>query len=352
MIKYLVLGSLLLLTTACSEPEMKQLDRQQVAQQLKLHNEFLQPSESQVAINEDLLVQALPFTESYLIKRHAIYNSLRGLDLSPTEQKLADYLTIAERFPARYFPWPAHIDVVEHMLHRDISQQKIAEWVDFTADQLTLGLQSKLKLNKIELAALKAQLTALEDREGFSSVLIESLDSLTRYLEDYTPRGSIGLHGLPNGGPWYQSKLNYFAGTTDAPLNWLVKVQSQFTKLEAQTLKLPVELEHNHSLVEQWLGKQSMALAKGLDWQQGYYNLPVTASRHIKQMSESDKAFWLAMMETDLGVHYHAWTSQQAKVNLINRLNISPQQAQFLVADIIFYPAFSFSFAPVLKMTN
>jgi uncharacterized protein (DUF885 family) len=50
------------------------------------------------------------------------------------------------------------------------------------------------------------------------------------------------------------------------------------------------------------------------------------------------------MMESDIGIHYHAWTLPQAKVNLIKRLQMSPEEAQYLVEDIILYPGQSFSF--------
>jgi len=52
----------------------------------------------------------------------------------------------------------------------------------------------------------------------------------------------------------------------------------------------------------------------------------------------------LTMMETDIGIHYHAWTIEQAKVNLSKRLKVSEQTAQYLVEDIILYPGQSFSF--------
>ena len=67
-------------------------------------------------------------------------------------------------------------------------------------------------------------------------------------------------------------------------------------------------------------------------------------------LTMQDKAFWQTMMETDLGIHYQAWKRQQAKVNLQKRLQLTSQQADYLVDDIVFYPAFSFSYA--LLLTN
>jgi len=338
-----------MLLTGCSEPAIDYSDIEQVKQQLKVQNEFLQPLDTSLS-SEVALDSKLPFSESYLQTRHEIYRSLRAMDLTQPQQKLADYLSISERFPARYFPWPAHINVVENMLRNDsITDQEIAQWIGFTIKQLSLGLESKLKLNKIELNSLKSHVAKLEKIKGINQGISAALINLSQYLSNYIPRGSVGLHGLPNGASWYQSKLNYFAQKTDAPLTWLAKIQnrSEFSKQQIYTQIF--DGEHSVSLLEEWLMLNSFELIAGLDWEQSYYNLPLSVSSHIEKMSDSDKAFWLAMMETDLGIHYHAWTVQQAKVNLQKRVQLSDKQAAYAVENLIYFPAFSFAFASLLN---
>ena len=84
----------------------------------------------------------------------------------------------------------------------------------------------------------------------------------------------------------------------------------------------------------------------GLDWSTGYTLLPQRAN--ATQLEPADAQLYMAMTETDPGVHYHAWTLSQARLNLLKRLNISEEDARILVEDIIFYPGQSFSFAPQL----
>ncbi|MFY8325938.1 hypothetical protein [Pseudoalteromonas sp. ZZD1] len=348
MIKNLAVSILVLLLWGCSEPELKYSSIEQIDQQIKIQNVLLQPNKTPISVSVIKLAQ-LPFSEQYLEQRHTIYKSLRALTLDENTQQLADYLSISERFPARYFPWPSQVNVVENMLNNNVPQQQISDWIDFTAEQLSLGLQSKLKLNKIELAEFHLRLTELKSRDDLTEGLTKSLNSFNTYLQQYTPRGSVGLHGLPNGSPWYQSKLNYFAGKTDAPLKWLVKIQKQLANIDNIPFTLTLQQEHRQSVLEQWLESKSLDMVSGFDWSQGYYNLPLSASRALQNMSNDEKYFWLAMMETDIGIHYHAWTIQQAKVNLSKRLNLSSETAEYLVNDIVFYPAFSFSFASLLK---
>ncbi|XQF92064.1 hypothetical protein ACOBV9_10960 [Pseudoalteromonas espejiana] len=95
------------------------------------------------------------------------------------------------------------------------------------------------------------------------------------------------------------------------------------------------------SFVSEFL--KSTPIVQGLDWQTNYKILPSMASN--ASLNLSDKNLMLALMETDVGIHYHAWTLPQAKVNLIKRLSVTEDDAQYLVEDIILYPAQSFSFA-------
>ncbi|KTF14872.1 hypothetical protein [Pseudoalteromonas sp. H105] len=348
MRKYLGASLLILFLTACSEPVTHYADVNQVRHQLKLQNSLLQPLKNQT-IHEMKTESKLPYSESYLKTRHEIYRSLNAMNLTPSEQQLTDYLSIAERFPARYFPWPANINVVENMLNAEsLTEQQIVNWVEFTEQQLSKGLESKLKLSKLELNSLKSHITRAKQQANIPKDIAKALVNLDEYLADYIPRGSLGLLGLPNGAAWYQSKLNYFGQKTNPPLVWLTKIQSMLELSLQQKYTRSFSNDHSESLLEQWVNVHSDKLIEGLDWEQNYKNLPLSALALIETMTESDKVFWLAMMETDLGIHYHAWTAQQARVNLEKRVKLSSEQATYAVENLVYFPAFSFAFAPLL----
>lgn len=331
--------------SACSDGNKQYQSKEQAQQALYSLNQFLRPM-SEVASNSVSDPQ-WPFSDAYLKERHTIYQAMQSLALETADKQLLDHLIIAERFPQRYFSWPVYIPVLENMLeynqHQDITAG-IASWISFTQQQLVAAQESKLRLNSIELDALQTQVTKGLNRDDLPEVIKQSLTNFNTFLASYTPRGSAGLHGLSNGGSWYQSKLNYFSGATQAPINWLVAVQSQLKGSKQQVSLLNFAIDHQHSVLEQYFALNQNQII-GFDWAQNYQNLRITAEQARAELSNEERVFWLAMMETDLGIHYHAWTVQQAKVNLQKRLKMTPQQADYLVADIIFYPAYSFAFA-------
>ena len=290
--------------------------------------------------------EQLPFTDSYLARRHAIYQQLMQMKLSAAQTHQVNYLVIAERFPERYFAWPAHSDVLSNMLSivkNDAQYKNIEQWLIFVKSQLQSAEQSNLKLNKIEHNYLKHYVQQAINSTDIPIELNESLSVLNNYLMQYKPRGSIGLSGLANGSQWYQSKLNYFANDVLSPLEWLSLIDSKFKTMQSSTEQLTVGTSDVSQLSETFLKEMQVS---GLDWSTAYRLLPQLAS--TKQLTAADKRLYLAMMETDLGVHYHAWTLSQARLNLLKRLNISEEDARILVEDIIFYPGQSFSFASQL----
>ncbi|MGO2372921.1 MAG: hypothetical protein ACTH5C_11250 [Pseudoalteromonas prydzensis] len=334
--------------SACSDGNKQYQSKEQAEQALYSLNQFLRATSN--VISTGISESQWPFSDAYLKERHTIYQAMQSLELSASDKQLLDYLVIAERFPQRYFSWPVYIPVLENMLeynqHQDIAAG-IASWISFTQQQLVAAKESKLRLNSIELDALQTQVSKSLSRKDLPVVIKHTLTDFNAFLASYTPRGSAGLHGLSNGGPWYQSKLNYFSGATQAPINWLVAVQSQLKGSKQQAYPLNLATDHQHSVLEQRFSL-SKSQTTGFDWAQNYQNLRDSAQQAATGLSDAERIFWLAMMETDLGIHYHAWTVQQAKVNLLKRLKMTPQQADYLVADIIFYPAYSFSFAALV----
>lgn len=333
-----------LLLVSCSKPTdlFSSYEEAQTAL-ISLNSALSAPENSAVTV---LSNEQLPFTDAYLARRHVIYQQLMQMQLSAEQTNQVNYLVIAERFPERYFAWPAHIDVLSNMLSivkNDVQYKKVEQWLRFVKAQLKDAEQSNLKLNKVELNHLKGYVQHAMKSTNTPVELNDSLNDLNKYLTDYKPRGSIGLSGLANGSQWYQSKLNYFANNVLSPLEWLSRIDSKFKTMQSQKQQISVYASTASQLTKLLSIDSQIA---GLDWSTGYTLLPQRAN--AIQLAPADALLYMAMMETDLGVHYHAWTLSQARLNLLKRLNISAEEATLLVEDIIFYPGQSFSFAPQL----
>ena len=295
---------------------------------------------------DTLTDEQLVFSDAYLAKRHAIYQSLMDMQLESNQIAQVNYLVIAERFPERYFNWPAQINVLENMLAFDGTKHKpdnIIKWLKLTQDQLDSAKHSNLKLNKVELSLLNSYVDETLKNNKVQGALQSHLRAFSVYLSNYKVRGSVGLRGLANGSEWYQSKLNYFSGAVHSPLEWasLLNKKINMLKVTESISNVDVPKTHEYSFIVQVV--KSSKQIPGLGWQSHYLDLPSMAAN--MNASASNSALMLVMMETDVGIHYHAWTLPQAKVNLIKRLKISPEFAQYLVEDIILYPGQSFSFA-------
>ncbi|WP_405600070.1 MULTISPECIES: hypothetical protein [unclassified Pseudoalteromonas] len=350
MYKTLFLSLLLcLFLVACSRQEPVYNSFEEAQSALKDLNTSL--VRTNVLNSENVTNEQFVFSDTYLNKRHTIYQSLMDMQLKSNQIAQVNYLVIAERFPARYFPWPAQVNVLTNMLKQDSSDKgtdNIVTWLKLNQSTLNNARQSNLKLNKVELQLLKSYLLGAIDSYGIQPALKSHIRAFSDYLANYKPRGSLGLRGLPNGTEWYQSKLNYFSGEVHSPLEWVTLVNEQIKHLSIVAFEYTLSVSHQTSFLVQYLSDEQPI--EGLDWQSAYQDLPTMASN--MSMSDKDKMLMLAMMESDIGVHYHAWTLPQAKVNLMKRLEITQQEAQYLVEDIILYPGQSFSFIKKIMQSN
>ncbi|TMO05328.1 hypothetical protein [Pseudoalteromonas sp. S558] len=332
---------LCLLLVACSRQEPVYNSFEEAQSALKDLNTSLVRTN---ALNSEKVTnEQFVFSDAYLNKRHTIYQSLMDMQLKSNQIAQVNYLVIAERFPARYFPWPAQVNVLTNMLKQDSSDKgsdKIVTWLKLNQSTLNNAKQSNLKLNKVELQLLQNYVLSVIDSHGAQPALKSHIRTFSDYLASYKPRGSVGLRGLPNGTEWYQSKLNYFSGEVHSPLEWVTLVNEQIKQLSSVAFEHTLSASHQTSFLVQYLSDEQPI--EGLDWQSAYRDLPAMA--RAMSMSKIDKTLMLAMMETDIGIHYHAWTLPQAKVNLMKRLELAQNDAQYLVEDIILYPGQSFSF--------
>jgi hypothetical protein len=332
------------LLAGCSKETSRYGNFSQAKAALEQLNIVLNNSESNNQ-NKEIGTSAL-FSDKYLRQRHEIYQSLMNMTLTPGQRAQVNYLVIAERFPERYFAWPAQINVLKNIQLFASSNKDILtiKWLQSTLSKLKDAHQSKLKLNKIELSLIKGYLAKFKVTDEHSTELSSVFNELVDYLLVYKPRGSIGLSGLANGSEWYQSKLNYFSGEVHSPLEWVTLLNNEIKKLEPQPLNITLQSSHQQSFIVHYLAKEQAI--DGLDWLTNYQLLPEMAQQTL--LTNPSKTLMLALMETDVGVHYHAWTLPQAKVNLMKRLTLTEQQAKYLVEDIALYPAQSFSFAKKL----
>lgn len=334
-----------LFLTSCNQSD-KPFSSYEEAQNaiISLNVVFTEPLHNE---NNALLDKQLPFTDEYLKHRNTLYNRLMQTPLTSQQTHQLNYLVIAQRFPERYFSWPAQSNILANMLilsNGDDDAKKIKSWLAHVQQQLENAGESNLKLNKIELTYLKQYTQNAIASSSTPIDLQPALIQLNRYFEGYLPRASIGLYGLANGGQWYQSKLNYFSNRVHSPLQWLTIINEQLKNKPRVSYQSTITIGAGRSFMTQFLFSNDAK--KGLDWQTGYQQLPTQSKNKI--LSAADTVLLLALMETDLGIHYHAWTLPQAHINLRKRLEISMQDADELVKDIVLYPGQSFSFAQQL----
>lgn len=260
-------------------------------------------------------VKYLPFSEAYLKDRHLILKNVAFTTLTAEQQSELQYLIIQERYPERYLPWPAITNVAKHLN----SAQKAA-LQKLVVSKLKEAQESKIFYNRYEL----------EQLIDYSKS--DNLDDLQAYLEGYKPRSRLGLYQLPNGKEWYQSKINYYYSAVEKPITLLAKIQKVSSEQKSNSTIL-----ENFDLIE--VAKQNCKIEAGLNWIEKYINLPATFKNcDMSKLSEYRKAV-LVLAEVDLGIHYQAWSEQQALVTLVQKLEIDNIKAKALLKDIIFKPA-------------
>ncbi len=325
----LLVASVMLI--ACSEQTTKFNTVHEGQQELRNINNLLSNQ------NEHSKVTSWPFSESYLQARHLAYKGLQETELTDSQRAQLNYMIIAERYPERYFVWPIQRDVISNArLQSDFSEQGLAAWLELVETRLIAAEQSNLKLNKIELTLLHNMVTAhLNNNDNHVQT---ALNKLNQYLTQYKPRTKLGLVGLANGKDWYQSKLNYFSGVTKPPLDWLSEIQQALKQPHSADFLLPLTDSHTKPLVMSYFTQEHQH--DGFDWQLEF----IDPLQNKRELSEGEQYFWQVMMETDVGIHYHTWSEQQARVNLMKRLNVDQLQADWLIEDIVLYPAMSFIF--------
>ncbi|WP_240036261.1 hypothetical protein [Pseudoalteromonas sp. A757] len=279
-------------------------------------------------------ISVLPFTEGYLQLRHALLAS----DLDDSDvmaHKELDYLRIQERYPERYLPWPGNITVLKNVENR-VSGEELEQWLAFVTTKLKEADESNIRLNRFEREAIIKQLEN-------SAIDAPSRSTLLSYLGDYKPRAMLGLHQLPNGKEWYQSKLNFYGAIQESP-NKVLAILSKIDEKNSKSIVLNTTLNTQQPYILELLPANCQRIS-GLNWRDGFINVPSTVAKCTKAI-EQHKALIVTLMAVDLGIHYQGWSQKQAFVALNSKLALNEQQAQQLIANIVYFPATIFAAYP------
>ncbi|WP_052713258.1 hypothetical protein [Pseudoalteromonas rubra] len=330
-----VSSALLLLTmiSGCTEPHVK-LSHTDLSEQLNQLNWFSYPAASQT--RKPLQGEGsleLPFTETYLKKRHDLLLRADLDNFAETAAQEAQYLSIQQRYPERFLPWPVHLNLPVIAQAHQVASSQMDAWYGYVEARLNEARESKIVLNRVERQQLLDYLTSDITTQS------KAAQSLAEYLASYRVRSSLGMYQLPNGKEWYQSKLNFYSGTVNSPEALLGKLQNLAS--EAREGATRVNFSLNPPLVHQLLA--ACDKRAGLNWRDGFVSLQQTASQCEQILTNGERLFAVAMMEVDLGVHYFAWSQKQAMLALQSRLALNEDQAFVVLKDILFFPATSFA---------
>lgn len=313
---YLIILPILILLSACTE-QQKLSSFEEVQSQLKNINVVLSANSK----NEQS--ELLPFSEAYLKQRHIALNSADLQLLTKYQVNELKYLIIQERYPERYLPWPAAINVA-----MNLSEEQKKEWQKLVLKRLEDAKQSKILYNRNELKKLKMYSKS------------ESLTELNDYFKTYKPRSRLGIYQLPNGKEWYQSKVNHYLGSVENPQVVLANIQALTNEYDNHENDLEAL-----SLVE--IAKKHCSIVDGLNWEHKFVNLHATFEQCEKQKLIAYEQLILVLAEIDLGIHFQAWSEQQAMVVLNQKLSLQPEQALDFLDYIVMKPAAVLSLARI-----
>ncbi|RZQ53541.1 hypothetical protein C1E23_08660 [Pseudoalteromonas phenolica] len=313
---FFITAPILLLLSACAEKqELNSFT--EVQTQLKNLNAVLS-TDSKLRQS-----QILPFSEAYLKKRHTALSNADLQSLTDHQIEELQYLIIQERYPERFLPWPASINVATNL-----NEQQKQAWQKLVITRLEDAKKSKIFYNRYELNKLKAYSES------------ESLPDLIEYFETYKPRSRLGIYQLPNGKEWYQSKVNHYLGAVENPQIILSNIQaltSHYSKYNSNSVSLSISD----------IAKKHCSIVDGLNWEHGFINFSATFEQCEIKSLLAYKQVTLVLAEIDLGIHFQAWSEQQAMVVLNQKLLLQPEQAMELLDYIVMNPAAVLSLARI-----
>lgn len=272
-----------------------------------------------------------PFSNQYLKQKNTLLLTL----LAKNKQQLGDkrtveLLLIEQRFTERFFPWPYNSNPISNYFNstQQVNSLDVGVYLDNVMQTMQLAAKDHIKLNRIELAMLKSQVSiakALVDRDE----IVLSLTKFELFLADYIPRRSLGLGTLPNGKDWYQTRLNYFLNKPLAPNMILSRIIAIQTKSHS-----------NQKFVRCFITDQCIN-SQGIDWRSGYSDR-LLEFENIKFGLEQ-----AIIAEVDFGIHAQAWSQEHALTVLTRKLSIKTSEAEQILTKIVLEPALALVNLPI-----
>ncbi|MCF2860072.1 hypothetical protein L1286_21555 [Pseudoalteromonas sp. SMS1] len=275
----------------------------------------------------------MPFDDMYLKSRHELLYSVETESLTSTELATLDYLKIQERYPERFLVWPAHVNVLARA-HGVVPDKLVDSWLKLVTKRLQEGQASKIALNRLEREQLLSFLSTTD-------YVSEEKAALTRFLKAYKVRSNIGLHQLPNGAEWYQSKLNFYLGEVIEPNELLTLLRNKTETMPAQVVNVTeVSTDITRPVILGLVANYCKERA-GYNWRDGYVDI----RRTLAQCDQEIPVFVLQSLaliaQVDIGIHLFGWSQQQAMHKLQSRLALNEVQAYAMLKNIVFHPATS-----------
>ncbi|TQF71524.1 hypothetical protein [Pseudoalteromonas luteoviolacea] len=327
---------ILLLLNACSE-QKQQLSFEEFTESSKALNWLTQNQQER----QRQLSSVMPFDDAYLKTRHELLYSIDTANLTSEQEDALDYLKIQERYPERFLVWPAYFNVLERA-QGNVTDKALDEWLQLVVERLNKGRESNIVLNRLE----RNQLLDFLETSHYGS---EQKNALTRFLRAYKVRSNIGLHQLPNGKEWYQSKMNFYLGQAVDPNELLTALSKQAERVPGEievaltshiNISKPVVLE----MVERYCDAK-----EGYNWRDGYIDIKQTLLLCKQDIPESVYQWMVTVVQVDVGIHLYAWSQQQAMHRLQSRLALNDVQAYAILKNIVFHPATSMAILPNIK---
>ena len=87
------------------------------------------------------------------------------------------------------------------------------------------------------------------------------------------------------------------------------------------------------------IAKKHCSIVDGLNWEHGFINLSATFEQCEIKSLLAYKQVTLVLAEIDLGIHYQAWSEQQAMVVINQKLALEQEKARALLEYVVMKPA-------------
>lgn len=300
----------LLLTMGCS-PEVTPITEQQYTERYLQLNSI------------ELQSEVLPYSESYLAKRHQLNQAF--YETQPKQGEVwyfASAQLTLERYPGRFLPLNPR--VIAHVLQANEAHPALlGAYFEQLQRQLQLGEASKIWHWQTTVDKVLALVTEAKYQS------IPELRLFTAYLTDYKQSAAehFALKQYPNGEEWYRALLIRYAGAAQA--------QSDVTTLWAIVNQFSFSAEQHSASGAAFCLPEQCPVAESI--------LPTAEAlqRSVHQFGKLPADAVHARLLLDIALHYKGWQIRQAEQWLQQRGWQDRLQNAQLIDDIAHQPGLS-----------